>query len=81
MKGWLNASLKSAETRDELSTTAIRKLCHDACQYLMLHPTSLPQEQAAKSNITSMVRIQVLKSFRVHFAPGSNGRSFPLEYS
>ena len=22
-----------------------------------------------------------LKSVRVHFAPGSNGRSFPLEYS
>ena len=25
--------------------------------------------------------IGILKSVRVHFAPGSNGRSFPLEYS
>ena len=25
--------------------------------------------------------IALLKSVRVHFAPGSNGRSFPLEYS
>ena len=25
--------------------------------------------------------ILLLKSVRVHFAPGSNGRSFPLEYS
>ena len=38
---------------------AIRKLCQDACQRLMLHPTSLPQEQAAKTNMASVVRIQV----------------------
>ena len=28
----------STETRDELSIPAIRKLCQDACQRLMLHP-------------------------------------------
>ena len=37
---WLNVSLKSTETRDELSTTCNlkSKLCQDACQHLMLHP-------------------------------------------
>ena len=35
MKGWLNASLKSTETRDELQLPAI--LCQDVCQRLMLH--------------------------------------------
>ena len=34
--GWLNASLKSTETRDELQLPEI--LCQDACQRLMLHP-------------------------------------------
>ena len=33
---WLNASLKSTETRDELQLPAIQ--CQDACQHLMLHP-------------------------------------------
>ena len=33
---WLNASLKSTETRDDLQLPAI--LCQDACQRLMLHP-------------------------------------------
>ena len=43
---------------------AIRKLCQDACQRLMLYiPTSLPQEQAAKTNMASVVRIQVLCRF------------------
>ena len=36
MSGWLNASLKSTETRYELQLPAI--LCQDACQHLMLHP-------------------------------------------
>ena len=35
---------------------AIRNLCQDACHYI---PTSLPQEQAAKTNMASVVRIQV----------------------
>ena len=49
----VDASLKSTETRDELSTT-----CQDACQHLMLHiPTSLPQEQAAKTDKLSVVSI------------------------
>ena len=34
-EGWLNASLKSTETRDELQLPAIHQ---DACQRLMLHP-------------------------------------------
>ena len=38
---------------------AIRKLCLDAYQLLMLHPYILPQEQTAKTNMASMVRIQV----------------------
>ena len=63
MLGWLNASLKSTETRDELSTTLYLqsekyKLCQDACQRLMLHPTPLPQEQAAKTKMLAVVRIQ-----------------------
>ena len=32
----------------------------DAYQHLMLHPTSLPQEQAAKTDMLSVVSIQVL---------------------
>ena len=35
------------------------KLWQDACQRLMLHPKSLPQEQAAKTSMVSEVRIQV----------------------
>ena len=31
--------------------------------------------------ITKFSKYEVLKSVHVHFAPGSNGRSFPLEYS
>ena len=46
---------KSTETRDELKIPAI--LCQDACQRLI--PTSLPQEQAAKTSMVSEVRIQV----------------------
>ena len=37
---------------------AIRKLCQDACQRLMLHPV-----QEAKSNMVSVVRIQVFVLF------------------
>ena len=44
------------ETREEL----IPKLCQDACQRLMLHPYIMPQEQAAKTNMVSMVRIKFL---------------------
>ena len=32
-------------------------LCQDACQRLMLHPTSLPQEEAAITSMVSEVRI------------------------
>ena len=56
--GMVNASLKSAEKWKSFQLSAIRKLCQDACQRLMLHPTSLPQ-QAAKTNMASMVRVQV----------------------
>ena len=39
---------------------AIRKLCQDACQRLMLYPyTSLPQEEVAKTNMVSVVKIQI----------------------
>ena len=55
------SSLKITETRDDLSTTCILnksyvKMPVSACCYI---PTSLPQEQAAKPNMASMVRIQV----------------------
>ena len=51
--------------RDDLLTTC--NPCQDACQHLMLHAaslhpyilTSLPQGQAAKTNIVSVVRIHV----------------------
>ena len=39
MQGWLNASLKSTKTRDELDELQLPAiLCQDACQRLMLHP-------------------------------------------
>ena len=41
MLGWLNTSLKSTATSDELQLPAI--LCQDACQL----PTSLPQEPSS----------------------------------
>ena len=37
----------------------IRKLCQDACQHLMLHPYIVPQEQAAKTIMVSVLLIQV----------------------
>ena len=58
--GWLNASLKSMETREELSTSCNPKVMSrclsapDATSF-----TSLTQEQAATTNMASMVRIQV----------------------
>ena len=60
------------ETRDELSTTLTcnpnKSLCQDACQSLMLLyiPTSLPQEQAAKSNIQVLCSLLIL-SFIIFF--------------
>ena len=39
------------------------KLCQNACQRLCYIPTSLPQEQAVKSNMVSVVRIQVFVLF------------------
>ena len=53
----LNPSLKSTETRDEFQLLAI--LYQDACQrrcYILL---SLSQEQVAKTNMVSVIRIQV----------------------
>ena len=51
MLGWLNASLKSTETRDDLQLPAI--LCQETCQRLMLHPYITPQEQAAKTSVVT----------------------------
>ena len=48
---------KKYETRNEIELLAIRKLCQDACQCLMYIPISLPQEQADKTNIVSVVNI------------------------
>ena len=53
---------KSMETRDELQLPAI--LCQDACQHLMLIPTSLPQEQTAETSMVSEIRIQVYRIMR-----------------
>ena len=39
-KGDLGMALKSTETREEFQLSAIRKLCQDACQRLMLYPYS-----------------------------------------
>ena len=60
MLGWLNASLKSMKTRDEISTTLQLQskinffYCQDADQCLMLHPY-LPQEQAAKTLVVKNI--------------------------
>ena len=63
---WLNASLKSTETRDELSTTLylqskrqikVMSRCLLAIDALSL-PTSLHQEQAVKTKIFSVIMIQ-----------------------
>ena len=56
-------SLKSTETRDEISTTCNLKVmsrCLSAPD-----ATSLPQEQAVKSNMVSVIRIQVFVLFTV----------------
>ena len=37
----------------------IWQLCQDASQHLILHPNITAQEQAAKSNMVLVVRIQV----------------------
>ena len=60
--GMANASLKSTETRDDLSTTCNLNKCYvkipvSAWCYI---PRSLPQQQAAKANMVSVVRIHVL---------------------
>ena len=53
MLGWLNVS----KTRDELSTTCNPKVMS---RYLSVpDATSLQQEQVAKTNTVSVVRIQV----------------------
>ena len=53
---------------------AIRKLCQGAGQRLMLHiPTSLPQKQAAKSNMVSVARIQVFVLFTVEEGMANTG--------
>ena len=49
---------------------AIRKLCQDACQHLMLHPYITAQEQAAKTNVLTVVRNQV---FSVMYSLGGCG--------
>ena len=58
----INASLKCTETRDEPSTCCTCNLklisrCLSSPDATSL-PTSLPQEQAAKTNMLSVVRIQ-----------------------
>ena len=66
-----NASLKSTETRDELSTTCNLKVmsrCLSAPD-----ATSLHQEQAAKSNMVSVVRIQVIVLFTVEEGVANTG--------
>ena len=49
--------LKSTETSDELSSSCNSKykFCQDACQHQMLTLISLPQEEAAKMNIVSVL--------------------------
>ena len=44
---------------------AIQKLCQDDCQRWCYIPTSLPQEQAAKTNMVSVVRFQVFSIITV----------------
>ena len=51
--------IKAQKQGKSFQLPAIRKLCQDACQRLMLLPTSMPQEQAATTNMASMLRIQV----------------------
>ena len=57
--GWLNTSIKSTETRDELSITLYQQSEINFCSVRMpvnarcYIPTSLPQKQAAKTNTFS----------------------------
>ena len=56
---WLNTSLKSTETRDELSTTLylqskLMSRCLSVPDSTSL-PTSMPQEQAAKTKMVLVV--------------------------
>ena len=50
--------IKTTETR-ESTTCNPKELYQDACQHLMLHPYITPQEQAAKTDMLSVVSIQV----------------------
>ena len=51
--GWLNVSLKSMETKDE----HLMSRCLSAPDAMSL-PTSLPQEQVAKTKMLSVVRVK-----------------------
>ena len=69
MNGWLNASLKSTKTRDELSTMCNLKLCQDACQRLMLHPyitatrTCMCLVEVSKSLLMKVLLLPVSDNF------------------
>ena len=52
MEVWLNASLKSTETMDELSTTCnLKKLCQDARQGIQALDTKRPVASLAKGDL------------------------------
>ena len=57
MLKWLSASLKTTETRE--STTCNENYVKMPVSAWCYIPTSLPQEQAAKTDMLSVVRIQV----------------------
>ena len=70
--GMANASLKTTERRDDLSTNYLQsksyvKIPVSSWCYI---PTSLPQEQAAKTIMVSVVRIQV---FSIMYSWGGCG--------
>ena len=52
----------------------------DVRRYLMMRRKLLHRMKEVCGATSRMMKDE-LKSVRVHFAPGSNGRSFPLEYS
>ena len=62
MNGSLNASLKSTETREELSTNCNPKVMSRCLSAPDVHPYITAQEQAAKTNMASMVSIQVFSN-------------------
>ena len=49
--------------------------------YIYIYPRARESQISMVLVSVGLASLAQLKSVHVHFAPGSNGRSFPLEYS